>query len=79
MSTRGHSVFLDRLEDGFAVFETEDGDPFEVPLGLIPDGLREGQWCRLTLDADPDRTETEADAISHLRRQLRVQDDDLEI
>ncbi len=35
-------IKLDRIENGIAVIEDENGDFTEIPLSELPDGVREG-------------------------------------
>ena len=35
-------LFVDRIEGDLAVCETEDGEHLTLPLGCLPDGVREG-------------------------------------
>ncbi len=38
----GHRFIVDHLENGFAVGQMEDGERLDLPLRLLPDGVREG-------------------------------------
>ena len=36
------TLYVDRIEGGLAVCETQDGEFLTIPLDILPDGVREG-------------------------------------
>ncbi|MGM0575937.1 MAG: DUF3006 domain-containing protein [Myxococcota bacterium] len=69
------AVFLDRIEGPMAVLMREGGEAFEIPRTLLPQGSREGQWFRLGLEPDPERTEAEEKAVRARWERLARGDD----
>ena len=73
MSVR--SVVIDRFEEDTAVLENEAGATFIISLGLLPEGAREGDWLRISLEIDPDATGDARAKVTALRAQILVDDD----
>jgi hypothetical protein len=57
---------IDRIEGDVAVLVLDTGSPqtITVPSILIPDGCREGDIVRLTLEPDPEATRTGRERIA---------------
>ena len=73
MSVR--SLVIDRFEEDVAVLESESGASYMTSLGLLPDGAREGDWLRVSLEIDPDATGDARARVTALRAQILVDDD----
>lgn len=43
-------IIVDRIENGIAVIEGDDGAFFQLPASQLPDGVREGSVLRRTQD-----------------------------
>lgn len=64
-------VTVDRIEEGFAVLEKDDLTHENIPLSLLPDGIKEGSVLSFDGDAyalDPD---AEAEARERIIRKQR--------
>jgi hypothetical protein len=57
---------IDRIEGDVAVLVLDTCNPKTVtlPTALLPDGCREGDIVRLTLEADPDATRISRERIA---------------
>lgn len=61
-------IVVDRIVGDRAVLEI-DGNPLDVPLALLPPGVREGAVLRLVLDPDAEaHVRDEAEARLHRLR-----------
>ncbi len=66
-------LIVDRIEEGFAVCEKEDGSIKNVPLSLLPCGLREGAVLREADGSflhDPEGEAERRERIEAKRRRL---------
>lgn len=61
-------MILERMEDGIAVLELEDGSQLKLPKELLPAGAKEGD--RLVLCVDKDATEQQRQAIQTRMQKL---------
>lgn len=43
---------IDRIEEDFAVIETENGNVFSIPLAVLPENTKEGDALFVTIDKD---------------------------
>ena len=43
-------VIIDRIEEGFAVIELDEGNYIDVPLKYLPAGVKEGQALILSIE-----------------------------
>ena len=48
-------LIIDRLENGFAVCEIEEGSFADIPEKVLPDGVKEGDVITISVD----KSETE--------------------
>ena len=69
------SLVIDRFENDVAVLESEGGDSYTLSLGLLPEGAREGDWLRISLELDPDATGDARAKVTALRAQILIDDD----
>ena len=69
------SVVIDRFEEDTAVLESASGASYIISLGLLPEGAREGDWLRISLEIDPDATGDARAKVTALRAQILVDDD----
>ncbi len=53
--------FVDRIEEDWAVISTPDGEEFEIPVALLPEGVQGGWYltCRLTRDSETEQAKQE--------------------
>lgn len=59
---------IDRIEGHFAVAELENGATENVPLAILPHGVREGDVIHITIDKR--ETKSRKDEISRLEDEL---------
>jgi hypothetical protein len=50
-------LYLDRIEGDFGVVLAPDGSAMDLPLTMLPDGVRAGAAMVLTLDVDEAETQ----------------------
>lgn len=62
-------LIVDRFEGEWAVLEWE-GRTFPVPRNLLPEGAREGDCLRWTLEVDPAATTARRRRVKALLEQL---------
>jgi hypothetical protein len=70
MLSKTSHVFLDRFEGGFGVLIADDGQSVDMPLPLLPDGIREGTAMILTLTADDEATSEGKNKVASLMDDL---------
>lgn len=48
---------VDRIEDKIAILHFEQGGQFvNIPVALLPEGTREGDWLNIRITADKEKT-----------------------
>lgn len=64
---------VDRIEGDLAVLVLYDDDSvkFNVPILVLPEGLKEGDHLRIRFDRDDEGREQEQDRISDLLNELK--------
>lgn len=45
-------LVVDRIEAGFAVCEIEEGSFADLPLRALPDGIKEGDVIKISVEAE---------------------------
>ena len=69
-----HAV-VDRFENGFALLLFgEEETRVEIPRSLLPPGVQEGDWLKVTMEPDRKRTEERRVKIDTLLEKLKNQD-----
>lgn len=66
-------MIVDRIEDGIAVVELEDGSHRDIPLGELPAGTREGSLLKKTeqgWELDPDEERRRRERAAELTKKL---------
>ena len=61
-------LIIDRLENGFAVCEIEEGSFADIPEKVLPDGVKEGDV--ITISVDKSETEKKKEKIEGLMNSL---------
>lgn len=69
------AVAVDRIEGELAILCLADGRTFELPADLLPTGVGEGDWLRLTMAPDPEAEEAARALLSATRARLAADDD----
>ncbi len=65
------SCFVDRIEGDVAVLLLDDGaQELRLSAAALPDGVGEGRWLKLHLEADPTTDAERAEALRSLRERL---------
>jgi Protein of unknown function (DUF3006) len=64
---------LDRFEDGWAVLLLRDGEriEFELPVGLLPCGCKEGDILDIHISRDVEATEEARERVAELIEKLK--------
>lgn len=62
------TLIIDRIEADFAVCEIEEGSFADIPLKALPDGVKEGDVVKISVDAD--ETEKRKNNINNLMNSL---------
>jgi hypothetical protein len=71
MKNLSEPVFIDSIDCGICRVQMRDGDlSFFMPLSCFPDGAREGDWFRLTLEEAPDLKDEARSDIEELLSDL---------
>jgi hypothetical protein len=66
---------VDRFENGFAVLLLgEEEIRVEIPLAMLPTGVQEGDWLKVSFEPDHERTEDRKVKIQSLLDKLKHQD-----
>ncbi len=66
---------VDRLESGYAVLLVGDKEiRVDIPLELLPEGVQEGDWFKLSLEPDPALTAERRGKIQNLLDRLKGRD-----
>jgi len=68
--TRMH-VSVDRIEGDIAVLLSREAHRWLLPAELLPEGTKEGDVLAVTLEQDPEETESRRRRIGELQRRLR--------
>jgi len=68
--TRMH-VSVDRIEGDIAVLLSREAHRWLLPAELLPAGTKEGDVLVVTLEPDPEETESRRRSIGELQRRLR--------
>lgn len=66
-------MVVDRIEDGFAVMELEDGSYCDIPLEELPEGTHEGSVLvktELGWELDPEEERRRREKAAELTRRL---------
>ena len=68
------SIGIDLIEETIAVCQEEDGTRWEIPVNLLPQGAKEGDW--LLFDGkdyipDPQQTKRKREAAVNLFHRLK--------
>ena len=61
---------VDRIEDGFAVIEAENGKTYDIPLDAFSEEIKENDV--ITLSADSVKTEQRKEEIESLMNDLFI-------
>lgn len=66
-------VIIDRIEGDLAVLvlSDDDGVKFNVPVGLLPDGAKDGDHLEMSFVTDKASKETEKKRIDNLLAELK--------
>jgi hypothetical protein len=75
----GLPVFIDRIEEDWAVITISDNDEiqFELPLKYLPSEVKAGDHLTLNFHLDPSSTEAARRRIAEMKKELiRKQDPD---
>lgn len=62
------TLIIDRIEADFAVCEIEEGSFADISLKALPDGVKEGDVVKISVDAD--ETEKRKNNIDNLMNSL---------
>ena len=49
-------LVIDRIEDSFAVLELDSGELFDIPLAVLPKGVKEGDVIKITITESGERS-----------------------
>ena len=63
-------LIVDRIEADFAVCEIEEGNFANIPLKALPDGIREGDVIKISVDTK--KTEKRKENINNLMNHLFI-------
>lgn len=69
MSIKVTKGFLDRTESEMAVLLVA-GRELVVPMSLLPDGAKEGEWFSVRIEFDPETTATMRGQVANLMKEL---------
>jgi hypothetical protein len=62
---------VSRIEGAKAILETEKGDSFIFPAGLLPQPVEEGMHLRFSIEIDTESQAATEDRIRSVRDKLR--------
>lgn len=71
MAVRTTKLFLDRIEGDFGVVLSPDGSAMDIPLTMLPDGVRDGVALVLTFAVDENETLEAAQRVADMLAELK--------
>lgn len=76
MDSKTTKFFLDRIEGDFGIVLSSDGSAMDIPLTMLPDGIREGVAITATYAVDEGETRDAHDRVAALMAELRAGSDE---
>jgi len=65
---------LERIENSWAILETEDGETFQFPFSLLPEGVQEGSYLDFNIMPNADAENTARQEMENLRASLNTEE-----